>query len=91
MRRLVLAGVVGALLSLATAGPALADYGTFTNDEGLSCTYSGSGRNYDIHCSGYSIRAGRYVSYNCDYYFYGGGSASWSCRDLNGNTWRGSR
>lgn len=92
MRRGIIA-LGTALIVAFTPLAALADSGSFTSDDGPTCSWTGSsGSGYvDIDCSGYSRRAGGYVRYSCTYYFYGGGSADWSCRDSDGNTWRGSR
>jgi len=86
----MVAGIAAtALLAIGATG-ALADYGTYNTNDGPSCSYSGSGSMYTFDCSGYSRSAGGYVRYSCDYTVYGS-SASWSCRDSNGATWRGSR
>lgn len=89
MRRSLMA--LGAALVIAlTPAVASADFGTYETADGPSCSWSGSGGFYMIDCSGYSRRAGGYVSYHCDYTVFGQ-TASWSCRDSYGNTWRGSR
>lgn len=92
MRNAIIALGAALIVSL-TAGPAVAraDSGSFMTDDGPSCFYSGLGGSYTIDCSGYSRSAGRFVRYSCDYQIYGYGSASWTCRDGDGNRWSGSR
>jgi hypothetical protein len=91
MRHVMIALGAVLVLSLMAASPASADYGTYTTSNGLSCNYSGFGSMYTINCSGISMPSGRFVNYSCSYFIYGPNSASWDCRDINGNTWHGSR
>jgi hypothetical protein len=70
--------------------PASADSGSYTTNDGLLCNWTGFGNQANVFCSGYSWRAGGYVNYSCDYQFFGG-STSWSCHDMRGNYWSGSR
>lgn len=69
--------------------------GGYNTTDGPYCNYNFSGNYEHIQCSGYSRIAGGYVNYNCDInfngaYFGNSSSYSYSCRDINGNTWRGS-
>ena len=90
MRRDMIALGAALILTL-TPATAFADYGSFTQDDGPSCTYNGSGSMYNIDCSGYSRSARGYVNYSCEYFFYSGGSAEWNCHDINGARWHGSK
>lgn len=72
-----------------SAIPALADSGSYTTNSGESCTWFGSGSLIHVSCSGYRP-SGRYVNYNCDISRFGS-MMSWQCRDINGNSWSGSR
>jgi len=85
--------LTAAALSLALWLPpatALADFGSYYDQNGLYCFWSGSGSFYFIDCSGYSSRLGGYYSYTCDVDVIGR-FMEWSCRDMRGNSWRGSR
>jgi hypothetical protein len=76
--------------ALATPSVARADTGYYSTDDGPSCTWQSYTRSsYGIDCSGYSRAAGTYVAYHCDLDVFGS-SRSWSCRNINGDTWRGS-
>jgi hypothetical protein len=90
MRALIIAiGLAAALIT--TSGVAHADSGTFTQDDGPTCSWSSFGSSASMDCSGYSRSAGGYVSYHCEYQFSGFGSYSYQCRDQRGNRWQGSR
>jgi hypothetical protein len=82
--------LVSVSLWFGAAQAAQAESGSFITNDGLTCSYSGSGSMYTVYCSGFSHKAGGYVSYNCDYMILGS-SASWTCRDMHGNSWRGSK
>lgn len=85
-----LAGLVLAVTLFALPGTALAASGYYTDQDGLSCSWFGSGSMYQIHCSGFIRWTSHYYSYDCTVYVYGSYSRSWTCRDINGATWRGS-
>ena len=90
LRRMLLGSALIVATAITNVTPAHADSGTFTSNDGPTCSWFGSGSLYNVSCSGYSRAAGGYVSYDCDYSVFGS-SVSWSCRDRNGNSWRGSR
>lgn len=89
MRRTLIAALI-ALAAAALPAVASADSGNFTTNDGPSCSWTGFGSMYSISCSGYSFATGGYTSYTCDLFVYGPHSSSWTCRDMRGNTWRGS-
>ena len=92
MNRLFRVAVLAAFMVLAvdvSTASADSSSGSYVASGGESCSWSGFGNSVTLHCSGYS--RGQYVNYNCDLYYYGSSSMSWSCRSMNGATWPGSR
>lgn len=90
IRATVLSVSLLALLAL-TSGRALADYGSYTDGNGVPCTYSGSGSMYVTTCSGMTMPSGQFVSYSCTYTFWSRTNYSWNCQSVDGATWSGSR
>ena len=83
--------IVALVAILLVPGVAGADGGSYTDAQGLSCTWHGSQGIYQAFCAGYSTRSNRFYQYSCDYYVYPGGSMQWYCHDINGRAWQGSR
>lgn len=68
----------------------LADMGHYTDRDGLSCSWNGSGNYINTSCYGVVRTTGQSYSYWCTIYRYSSGSMSWNCRDEHGGTWSGS-
>jgi hypothetical protein len=86
MKRLAILLALGATLALPAA--ASADSGYYTDANGLSCNYNGSGSFEYLQCNGIDHSTGQYNSYNCTITAYGTTTA-YDCRDIHGNTWHG--
>jgi len=84
--RLLVISTVLVLTFVGGLSPVLADSGSYTDANGTSCTWFGSGTMYSIDCSG-----GMSTGYSCDLSIWSRMMSSWSRRDRNGATWTGSR
>lgn len=88
MKRATIAALTLAALLAFSPGVARADSGSFSTDDGQSCTYFGNPGLYQVSCSGYNWRAGTTIA--CEYTVMSG-SVTYRCRGGNGGTWSGSR
>ena len=87
----LLAALLALTVGISSVPAVSADSGTFTDSNGLSCSWFSFGSTMaSVDCSGYSMRLGGYASYHCDYTFMDS-MTTWQCRDSQGGSWSGSR
>ena len=76
MKRLAIILALIGSLALPGAAAAQSGYGTFTDRNGVQCSYSVMGTNATVHCSGYT-RSGVYMSYSYSCWYWSG--MGWQC------------
>lgn len=65
----------------------LADMGSYTDQEGLHCTWSDSMGGWRlVHCEGTRLATGEHWGYAC---YVQLSPRSWNCRDGEGSEWSG--